>query len=1043
MKLLKPAENHCLSPLAFIKSLTIDQRYSFFLQKHKEGIIDINQEALNEWINRKSVLNEENFKDMLQQKGYNIVAFSNAVNEDLNDYHEELSVLVEKEPWFTKLNEIFNQSFEKEIKYNKVNGYTYLIRPFILYANQQINENKKSNLLSTNAQQSLIETLATKLLRMSLKTFVLELNISKLKEEMEGDTSEERFHSFISQKGSKENLTELYNEYSVLAKTLLIQTEYFVNNTNELLTRIYDNKKDIINQLGISDDAALNKISFGEGDTHQSGRSVAILEFDDRKKIVYKPKRLQVEIAYNKLIELLNQDNNLLEMKTPKTLVFNDYTFEEFINATPCQTDLEVKQYYERFGQLLGLMYMVNANDMHMENVIASGAHPYIVDLETVFQTKIKYDANETAELKNKYKMIDFVSGTLLLPEKIIHNEMGDMIEFSALSGNEQVLTKQDYRLKNDFTDNAQYELDNLKIASSNNLVYLNTELMNYQNYVTEIIDGFQNVLLFFYNNKERLLQEDGIINQFKDLYVRIIARNTYVYAQLLNSTYHPDYMRDYYYFEQIIENLWSLPVKNKSIIESEYRDMMQGDIPIFFTKTTSLSLLDSENKELINITNTEGLSKVREKIKNLSLEDIKKQKTIIKIKTETAESVRNVPVGSFIPVGNENIDNMKVEFIEHAKKIGYYLAETATICEESKTMSWITVNDDENKKWDMGTVGGELYQGLSGISLFYHYLYKLTRVKEFKKYRDYSFNMATKNAVFLKYNSGLHGYASLLYPAIKVLDDGPGRKYKQGAQEAIAFLSDNTSKTSKGIDWMHGKSSVIELLMLFFEQSKDEEYLNLAISYALEIIKEVKSNSEVIELGGLSHGFSGLAVTFMKLGYLSEREDIRDYGMKFLQSDQSLYDESLNGWINKLHEEKKVSHYWCHGSVGIGLSRLKMTKYVDETTKLEIESDIVRATKSLNPLEPLKDDGLCHGNMAIVDYYLELYLYTKKIEHYNKALAIGNYVLKAYQNNDKYNLIEFEGFPPVGLFKGLSGIGYEYLRLAAPESVPSVLIFN
>ncbi|WP_153016823.1 lanthionine synthetase LanC family protein [Parageobacillus toebii] len=40
-------------------------------------------------------------------------------------------------------------------------------------------------------------------------------------------------------------------------------------------------------------------------------------------------------------------------------------------------------------------------------------------------------------------------------------------------------------------------------------------------------------------------------------------------------------------------------------------------------------------------------------------------------------------------------------------------------------------------------------------------------------------------------------------------------------------------------------------------------------------------------------------------------------------------------------------------------------------------------------------------------------------------------------------NIVEFDGFLPIGLFKGLAGIGYEFLRIVNPQNVPSVLILN
>ena len=41
------------------------------------------------------------------------------------------------------------------------------------------------------------------------------------------------------------------------------------------------------------------------GDTHQHGKSVAEIEFDNDKKYIYKPRNSYIEKAFNKLIEFI------------------------------------------------------------------------------------------------------------------------------------------------------------------------------------------------------------------------------------------------------------------------------------------------------------------------------------------------------------------------------------------------------------------------------------------------------------------------------------------------------------------------------------------------------------------------------------------------------------------------------------------------------------------------------------------------------------------------------------------------------------------
>lgn len=1024
-----------LQPKNFIKALTIDQRYQYFEKKYNEKNFDFDEQALNEWINRKSVLNDEIYQELLKAKQYKMVPFSNAVKEDLSEFYDDLQKIVLAQDWFIKLNEIMKSNNESRGEYKKEAGYTFLIRPFLVFAEKELLPLfQKMSFLSEQTFYQTFENLANRLLKNALKTFVLELNISKLKGELSGATPEERFESFIYLKGQPEALAELFSEYAVLAKILVRETELFIKNTAKMFNRLNIHKNEIQKLFKI-EDLTISNIVFGEGDTHQKGKSVVTFKFTNNKRIVYKPKKLQIIKPYNALLKRLRESQNFLEMKELKCLIQEEYSFEEYIEYKPCETKKEVENYYTRFGQILAIMHMINANDLHMENLIAHGEYPCIVDLETIFQNKIPYDIKNNADIKGKYNIMDFVSNTLLLPEKIIHNEKGDVIELSALSGKEQVLVKKGYKLKHNFTDNVKYELDNLKIASSNNLVYLKEEQVDFNDYISNILNGFEETMRFFMKNKEELLQPNGLIHQFKGLDIRLILRSTYIYAQLLDNTTHPDYMRDYYYYEQIIENIWTLPVLEKHLIVDEYEDLMNGDIPIFFTKTSCVDIYNSNYKKYDSSLQQTGLYRVCKKIEQLTEEHILQQMTVIRTKIGAFEQRPYHPIKS-VNKPLDDIDILKKQFVEEAIRIGEDLISSAIICEESKTITWISINDDDNKQWDVGTAEGDLYQGLSGVALFYHYLYQTTHDLKYKKYRDYTFNMAMKKVLISKYNSGVLGYASIIYPAVKVLENGSERKYKQAIQEAFTFIN-NSLNTLDHIDWLHGKSSVIEMLLLAYKINADEVYIETAISYAIEIM-----NSEItdnLQLGGLAHGFSGIASTLLKLGHLTNREDITNFGLNLLKKDQQLFDEKLQGWLDNRISEPTTQHFWCHGSVGIGLSRLNILEYTTFDDQ-EIQEDILKSIRALENVDFLKNDCLCHGNMGLSEYYIELFKQTKNEAYYKKAISIGLSVLENQKQTNRYNLTEFYGFKSIGLFKGLSGIGYAYLRLANPFEIDSVL---
>ncbi len=65
------------------------------------------------------------------------------------------------------------------------------------------------------------------------------------------------------------------------------------------------------------------------------------------------------------------------------------YGWTEFVEAQACDTPEQVQRFYERQGGYLALLYFLEATDFHLENLIAAGEHPVLVDLEALFHPRV------------------------------------------------------------------------------------------------------------------------------------------------------------------------------------------------------------------------------------------------------------------------------------------------------------------------------------------------------------------------------------------------------------------------------------------------------------------------------------------------------------------------------------------------------------------------------------------------------------------------------------------------------------------------------
>ena len=129
----------------------------------------------------------------------------------------------------------------------------------------------------------------------------------------------------------------------------------------------------------------------------------------------------------------------------------------------------------------------------------------------------------------------------------------------------------------------------------------------------------------------------------------------------------------------------------------------------------------------------------------------------------------------------------------------------------------------------------------------------------------------------------------------------------------------------------------------------------------------------------------------------------------------------------------------WCNGATGIGLARARWTGLGPD-----IAEDHAAALVAAGQPDDLLDH-LCCGGFSRVELLLTSGLLTddqamlraaghRAAQLHRRAMARGGYGLTL---NTATN-VQHPSF-----FRGISGIGYELLRLSSPELLPNVLLLD
>jgi len=125
---------------------------------------------------------------------------------------------------------------------------------------------------------------------------------------------------------------------------------------------------------------------------------VISLKFESGLKLVYKPKDIELEQAWSELLNWFNEKGLKPDLKPLNVIPREGYGWAGFIETAECRSEQEVADYYRRIGSLIGIIYLLNGNDCHNENLIASGAYPMLIDLESVMHHEAKAFADENAD---------------------------------------------------------------------------------------------------------------------------------------------------------------------------------------------------------------------------------------------------------------------------------------------------------------------------------------------------------------------------------------------------------------------------------------------------------------------------------------------------------------------------------------------------------------------------------------------------------------------------------------------------------------------
>jgi len=233
-------------------------------------------------------------------------------------------------------------------------------------------------------RESLYTVLHTKVSRL----LVLELNAARVTGRLSGENAEERWQQFLELSSRQSFWDELANHYPSLLSRVSTLVRKRCRATLRFAERWATDRRRLEGLCG-GEPGEVHELSFGAGDSHRGGATVAIVR-GEGWSVVYKPRSLAIDSALRSFVnELAGDHDSALSVSVPEVLNCGDYGWSEFVAHRFATGNEELRSFYRGIGHLLALMRLLSGSDLHAENVIADGGTPVVVDCETLFTPKI------------------------------------------------------------------------------------------------------------------------------------------------------------------------------------------------------------------------------------------------------------------------------------------------------------------------------------------------------------------------------------------------------------------------------------------------------------------------------------------------------------------------------------------------------------------------------------------------------------------------------------------------------------------------------
>ncbi|MGJ5630511.1 type 2 lanthipeptide synthetase LanM family protein [Nostoc sp. CALU 1950] len=1104
MTINQPELNKIITQARSLSECLSNRLYNFETDEKHEQKASVH---LNRWCQVVAQGNWDKFHKRLQWDGLDINTLSSVLetqhnianNSSLPAWAQTLTEIIKIASEFT-----FDHKSKISIDLREPLLFEDILLPALSVARQKLLTCLGSAVLSSDylplellceeAYLSLERNLLQNLVNLCSKTLELEFSrfrpfghsfVNLLEKQTNGSPSKIHYNAFV-QNLLQDGLMTFFQKYPVLGKLVATAIDFWVEATVEFLQRLQadlseiqqlfpcepiNQEKSALTQLG-----KVREIKPALSDPHHRGRTAIAITFESGLKLVYKPKDLGLEVAYNQFLEWCNQREMPLSLKVLKVFNRQGYGWVEYVEHLPCEDEAAAQRFYQRAGMLLCLLYVLQGTDCHNENLIASGEHLVLIDMETLLHHEAKImeispEAKE-AQTANIPQLWDLVLRTGLLPRWDFSQDNRIAYDISGLGNiDPQQTPKRASYWKSINTDDMHLGYKTVTMPIQKNVPILNGVALSPNDYLEELVTGFQQMYLFLGEQRQALLATDSPLTKLQAQRIRFVFRATQVYGVILQKTLAPEFLQSginrsieldilsrAFLIAQDKPNAWS-------ILHSELRAMEQLDVPYFAASSDSDALTVGLEQPIEKYFQAPSYDQVVSRLQKLDQVDLAQQIAIIQGAfyarvaqtpgTEPANTVKEAQISQINALTSEKL-------LQHSQEIAQEI-QARGITGTDGSIHWIGLAYlSDADRFQLQPLDASLFNGNCGIAIF---LSALDYVRGNNQFRNLTLGALQPIRKFLQITDaqlaqrfasslgigGATGLGSIIYSLVRISQFLKEPSLLEDARRAAQMISPELIAADTKFDILAGSAGAILGLLALYRQTADSAVLEKAIACGQHLLEHQISvggspkawiNFAEQPLTGFSHGAAGISYALLQLYAVTDDWAYLKAAQEGIIYESRVFSQKSANWPDFRNPGSVCMVTWCHGAPGIGLARLGGLSILETE---EIHQDIEIALQTTQKYGLQNVDHLCCGNFGRMEVLLV------------GAQKLGRESLRTLAQQQAASVVAraeqmgaYQLFPNLpnhvfspSFFQGNSGIGYELLRLAYPNVLPSVLLWE